>query len=43
MSMNKMNRINDTISRQAAIAEITEYGSKHNIYMSVKELKRRIE
>ena len=34
---------NDTISRQAAIDEITEYGSVGTIYMSVVELKRRIE
>lgn len=33
----------DTISRQAAIDEITEYGSGNDIYMSVGELKRRIE
>ena len=33
----------DTISRQAAIDEITEYGSENSIYMSVGELKRRIE
>jgi hypothetical protein len=33
----------DTISRQAAIDEITEYGSGDTIYMSVVELKRRIE
>lgn len=34
---------NDCISRQAAIDEITEYGSGNTIYMSVAELKRRIE
>ena len=33
----------DTISRQDAIDEITEYGSGDTIYMSVAELKRRIE
>ena len=33
----------DTISRQAAIDEFTEYGSGDTIYMSVAELKRRIE
>ena len=33
----------DMISRQAAIDEITEYGSGDTIYMSVGELKRRIE
>ena len=33
----------DCISRQAAIDEITEYGSGNTIYMSVAELKRRIE
>ena len=33
----------DTISRAAAIDEITEYGSGDAIYMSVVELKRRIE
>ena len=33
----------DTISRQSAIDEITEYGSGDTIYMSVVELKRRIE
>ena len=33
----------DTIYRQAAIDEITEYGSGDTIYMSVVELKRRIE
>ena len=33
----------DTISRQAAIDEITEYGSGDTIYMSVAEFKRRIE
>ena len=33
----------DCISRQAAIDEITEYGSGDTIYMSVVELKRRIE
>ena len=35
--------VNDTISRQAAIDEITEYGSGNTTYMSVAELKRRIE
>ena len=33
----------DLISRQAAIDEITEYGSGDTVYMSVVELKRRIE
>lgn len=33
----------DTIRRQDAIDEITEYGSGDTIYMSVVELKRRIE
>lgn len=33
----------DTISRQMAIDEITEYGSSDNVYMSVGELKRRLE
>lgn len=33
----------DLIDRQAAIDEITEYGSGDAIYMSVVELKRRIE
>ena len=33
----------DTISRQAAIDEITEYGSGDATFMSVGELKRRIE
>ena len=33
----------DTISRQQAIDEITEYGFGDTIYMSVAELKRRIE
>lgn len=33
----------DCISRQAAIDEITEYGFGNTIYMSVAELKRRIE
>ena len=33
----------DLISRQAAIDAITEYGSGDVIYMSVAELKRRIE
>ena len=33
----------DLISRQAAIAEITEYGCGDSVYMSVEELKRRIE
>ena len=33
----------DCINRQAAIDEITEYGSGDTIYMSVVELKRRIE
>lgn len=35
--------MSDPISRQAAIYEITEYGSGDTIYMSVAELKRRIE
>ena len=34
---------NDTISRAEAIDEITEYGSGDAIFMSVEELKRRIE
>lgn len=34
---------NDLISRQQVIDEITEYGSKDTIYMSVVELKRRVE
>lgn len=34
---------NDCISRQAAIDEITEYGSGNTIYMSIAEVKRRIE
>ena len=33
----------DTISRQQAIDAITEYGSGDTTYMSVAELKRRIE
>ena len=33
----------DTIYRQQAIDEITEYGFGDTIYMSVAELKRRIE
>ena len=33
----------DLIKRQDAIDEITEYGSGYNLYMSVGELKRRIE
>lgn len=33
----------DTISRASAIAEITEYGSGYTVYMSIGELKRRIE
>ena len=33
----------DLISRQAEIDAITEYGSGDVIYMSVAELKRRIE
>ena len=33
----------DLISRKDAIDEITEYGSGHNAYMSIRELKRRIE
>lgn len=33
----------DSVSRQAAIDEITEYGSGNTIYMSVAEVKRRIE
>ena len=33
----------DTIYRQDAINAITEYGSGNSIYMSVGELKRRIE
>ena len=33
----------DLISRQAAIAKITEYGSGDVTFMSVGELKRRIE
>ena len=33
----------DTISRNAVIDEIIEYGSQDTIYMSVGELKRRIE
>lgn len=36
-------QLSDCISRQAAIDEITEYGSGDIIYMSVAELKRRIE
>ena len=35
--------MDDSISRQAAIDEITEYGSGDSVYMSVGELKRRIE
>ena len=35
--------MNDLISRQSAIDEITEYGSGNTTYMSVAELKRRIE
>ena len=35
--------MDDSISRQAAIDEITEYGSGDTLYMSVDELKRRIE
>ena len=35
--------MDDLISRQAAIDALTEYGSGNNIYMSVRELKRRIE
>ena len=35
--------MDDLISRQAAIDEITEYGSGNTTYMSVAELKRRIE
>lgn len=33
----------DLIKRQAAIAEITEYGGSDIVYMSVGELKRRIK
>ncbi len=33
----------DTINRQQAIDAITEYGSGDTTYMSVAELKRRIE
>lgn len=33
----------DCISRQGTIDALTEYGSGNNIYMSVGELKRRIE
>lgn len=39
----KMRTDADTISRQAAIDEITEYGSGDSVHMSVGELKRRIE
>lgn len=35
--------VGDIISRQEAIDELTEYGSGNSIYMSVGELKRRIE
>ena len=35
--------MDDLISRQAATDTITEYGSGNCIYMSVGELKRRIE
>ena len=35
--------MSDLIERQAAIDAITEYGSENRIYMSVGELKRRIE
>ena len=35
--------MDDLISRQQAIDEITEYGFGNTIYMSVAELKRRIE
>lgn len=38
-----INMNNDLISRQQVIDEITEYGSKDTIYMSVVELKRRVE
>ena len=34
---------NELIYKQAVINEITEYGSKGAIYISVAELKRRIE
>lgn len=34
---------NELIYKQAVINEITEYGSKGTIYISVAELKRRIE
>lgn len=33
----------DAVSRHAVIGVITEYGSGNSIYMSVGELKRRIE
>ena len=33
----------DLIGRQAAIDEITEYGGSDIVYMSVGELKRRLE
>lgn len=35
--------MNDLISRQAAIDEITEYGSCDIVFVSVGELKRRLE
>lgn len=35
--------MDDLISRQAAIDEISEYGSGNSVHMSVGELKRRIE
>lgn len=43
MAITALQTDGDCISRQAAIDEITEYGSGDTIYMSVVELKRRIE